>query len=65
MSVNRDWAQGMMCIRIRMILRSVGSPVMGVTGVGKPARMVALSFSAVDAILSCDVLVADTGIPGS
>ena len=47
MFINRDWAHAMICIRMRMISRSIGSPVMGGTGAGKPAMMVDLSFSMV------------------
>ena len=60
MSVNRDWAHAMICIRMRMILRSIGSPVMGVTGAGKPARMVGLSFSMAEDTFLAELTLGDT-----
>ena len=52
----RDCAHAMICIKTRMISRSVGSPVMGVTEAGKPAMMVALSFSTAVDMISCGLM---------
>ncbi len=50
MSVFCDWAQTMICIKIRMISCRVGSPIMCETGAGKLASISTLDVAADDMI---------------
>ncbi len=53
MSVFCDWVQSMICIKIRITSRGVGSLIMCETGAGKPLSISNLDVAADDMIPIC------------